>query len=158
METRKKKLTFKRAMRNLFRNIGKYLKGLKDNFMKLSPTTRKIIYIWLVVVIVILALVFFSTKNANRLDKYKEMEKRMDDSAILYAETKQLFPNVNQKMKLDLDMLREYKYVLDTDVPDKTCKGYSLIYYDLEEEEYHVNSYLNCKHYTTKNFAEDYEQ
>jgi len=157
MKVRKRK-SFKKILRDIFKGIGNYLKSLKDNFMKLSLTTRRIIYVWFAIAVIILLLVFFVNLNSKKIDNHHDMEQKLQEATEQYVTRNKLYPNVNKKLKVDLDMLKAEKYLVDSDISDKTCKGYSIVYYEETEEKYVIESYINCKHYTTKDFSLNYEQ
>ncbi len=162
METKKKKITFgkkvKRTFKKAIRGIVKFFVNLKDKFMSLSKTVRYIIGVWFIVLLVIIVLVVGSNKTAKNLDSYHEIEKKLSDAALTYVLKNDLYPNIGKKLKIDMNLLLDEKYLDSSYVTDKTCIGYSIVFYDEEEEDYDINSYINCKHYTTKNFAEDFEQ
>ena len=40
----------------------------------------------------------------------------------------------------------------EEDIAHKSCDGFSIVYYDDEQDEYVIDSYLNCKKYTSKNY------
>jgi hypothetical protein len=46
--------------------------------------------------------------------------------------------------------LKEEKYLSTTAIDDDTCDGFSVVYYDDDKSEYVIDSYLNCKRYTSK--------
>ena len=154
----KKRKSFGRIMKNCLRKIVNYLASLRDNFMKLSATTRKIIYVWLVIAVLVLLLAFFANINAKKINNHKYMEERLTEARKQYVEKVQLYPNVEKKLKLDMDMLKGEKYLTNDDILDKTCKGYSITYYNEDTEKYVIEPYINCKHYTTKDYAINYEQ
>ena len=89
--------------------------------------------------------------------------KQVIDEYRLALEQRKAAGNLTNEMEgyfmQDILKLRgDYHYLNSDYVTDKTCRGYGLVYYDEEDSDYVVNSYINCKHYTTKNFAMDFEQ
>ena len=50
-----------------------------------------------------------------------------------------------------IDALEE-KYLNSAILNDNTCEGVSVVYYDDNKNDYVVDSYLNCKRYTSKNY------
>ncbi len=124
----------------------------KDKFMSLSKKVKIVIGLWLVLLIVLLVLVLGSNSNKKKLDEYAKMEQNLTNATLNYMKNSELYPNSSNKLKVDLTMLREQKIISDDVVPDKTCRGYSLVYYMEEEEKYSVESFLNCKNYTTKDY------
>jgi len=161
-EKKKKKMTFgkklKRSLKRIIRGIVKFCINAKNKFMSLPKKLRYIIYVWAVVLLVVLILIIGSNRTSKSLDKYHEMEKQLKEAAYSYVYNNEFYPNVGKKMRIDMDLLIDQNYLNSDYVTDKTCRGYGLVYYDEEDSDYVVNSYINCKHYTTKNFAMDFEQ
>ncbi len=157
MKKKKKKFTLKKVKKlfvNLWKKVLEKLKELKDKFMALPDVTRKIIYIWGGVVVIVFILIFASYNNGVFLDKYYAMEKSMNASALDYVESNELYPVSGSKLKLDLEVMKEYNYIYEEDIADKSCEGFALVYYDDIDEEYVVDSYINCNKYTTKGYAD----
>lgn len=158
----KKKSTFwkrlKRNFKKIIRNIVKFFIMIKDKFMSLPQKLRYIIYVWVIVLIVIVIMIVGSKKTANNLSSYYEMENMINEATLSYVTKKELYPNVGKKLRVDMNLLIDENYLSETYITDKSCIGYSVVYYNEEESEYKIDSYINCKHYTTKNFAEDFEQ
>ena len=40
------------------------------------------------------------------------------------------------------------------ELTDKSCSGFSLVYYDDVSEKYVTNSYINCSKYTTDGYSD----
>ena len=158
METKKKKRTFKRTVKRALRKTIQFFVNLKNKFMSLPAKLRYIIYVWVAVLFVIIVLIIGSNASTKKLDKYHAFEQALTNASKEYVTKNSITPNVGKKLKLDLDMLKDSKYIKSEDITDNTCRGYSIVYYNEETSEYVINSYLNCKHYTTKDFAFDYDQ
>ena len=157
MKKKKKKFTLKKVKKlflTLWKKVLEKLKDLKDKFMALPVITRKIIYIWSGVVVIVFILIFASYNNGVLLDKYYSMEKEMNASALDYVETNELYPVIGSKLKLDLEVMKEYNYIYEEDIADNSCEGFSLVYYDDIDKEYVIDSYVNCNKYTTKGYAD----
>ena len=158
MEAKKKKNSFKRVLKRTLRKTVEFFVNLKNKFMSLPKKARYIIYVWVAVLVVILVLIIGSNASSKKLDEYHAIEQTLTEASKSYVTKNGITPNVGKKLRVDLDMLKDSKYIKDEDITDKTCIGYSVVYYNEETSEYVINSYINCKHYTTKNYAFDYEQ
>ncbi len=156
----KKKNSFKK-IKKIFRNIGRafveVVKEFKDSFMKMSKKVRYIIGVWGVILVILLFLIVGSNSNAKFLEKYSVMEDEMNTAAINYATKNQLYPTIDSKLRLDYDLLKDYKYLSTDYLVDDNCSGFVLVYRSEETNKYVANSYLNCNHYTTKGYN-DYKE
>jgi hypothetical protein len=65
---------------------------------------------------------------------------------------KKIYATIDKKITVDLAVLKEEKYLSTTAIDDDTCDGFSVVYYDDDKSEYVIDSYLNCKRYTSKNY------
>lgn len=158
METKKKKRSFKKTMKRALRKVIEFFVNCKNKFMSLPSKMRYVIYVWAAVLLVILILIIGSSLSTKKLNKYHTFEQALTAASKDYVVKNSITPNVGKKLRVDLDMLIDSKYIKAEDVTDKTCRGYSIVYYNEDTKDYVINSYLNCKHYTTKDFAFDYEQ
>lgn len=145
---RKKKINIK----IIFKCIEEKIKFTYDCFMQLPKYVRSIIYVWMLVIFVIIGLVIVSSRNTNFLSDYKDFEKIMSDSALDYVKTNEFYPTEDSKLKVDMHVLIDYGHMYEEDIVDKSCSGFSIVYYDDKEEDYRVESYLNCKKYTTDGY------
>ena len=57
-----------------------------------------------------------SYNNGVFLDKYYAMEKSMNASALDYVESNELYPVSGSKLKLDLEVMKEYNYIYRHDI------------------------------------------
>lgn len=158
----KKKSRFKRFLRRLKRffirlikRMGNFFVDLYKKFMTLPIYTRHIVYVWVVVLVLILSLVGISNANKVMIKDYQGIEDKMNSAALDYVTTNELYPGKNNKLKLSIDMLEDLGYLYESSVFDDTCDGFALAYYDVEVEEYTVDSYISCKKYKTENY-DDY--
>lgn len=154
----KKKFTLKKVKRifiNLLREIGNLFKGLFNKFMQLSVNTRAIICVWVVIVGLLIALVFVGSSNNNFIGTYSELENKMNEAAINYFKKYEIYPLSTNKERLDMQLLLDFSSLYESDIFDDTCVGYSVGYYDEDSEDYVVNSYLNCKKYTTEGYSKN---
>lgn len=132
--------------------IKKIVKRLKDKFMELPKKMRHIIYVWGSVVVVLLFFILATSASKKFYTKYHTFEDNVSAAALKYIKTKNIYATVDNKLKVNLDVLKEENYVNDTVIDDKTCEGISVIYYDDATSEYVIDSYLNCKKYTSEHY------
>lgn len=154
---KRKKFTLKKvkkAIVNLFKKISNKIKSLYKQFMSLPSHIRKIIYVWGIVILLILLLALISTNNTEHLNKYANIEAEMNKSALDYVKTNNIIPGEENKLRLDLNVLKDFDYIYDDVITDSTCEGFSLVYYKEETSDYVINSYINCKKYTTKGYSD----
>lgn len=161
MTKKKKAMPFKKKMVRLvkrLKRLGKLfveeVKSLWNKFMSLPKTTRNIIYIWCGVVLVILIIIVAGHSNNEFLNDYKRLEEKMNEVTIDYVQTYQIYSGYDNKLKLDLEVLKEENLISDEDIADKSCEGFSIVYYDDIEAEYRVDSYINCSKYTTEGYSD----
>ncbi|MGN1371880.1 MAG: hypothetical protein ACI4XM_06380 [Candidatus Coprovivens sp.] len=147
---KKMKIVFTR----LLKKIVNWFKELWKKFMSLPSKTRYIVYVWLVIFILIISLILLSNSNKVFLQDYIDTENAISSGALDYVTSNSLYPVKENKLKLDLDFLREDNYVYDSAIKDNSCTGFSLVYYDDKNEDYVVNSYINCDKYTTKGYSD----
>ena len=144
----------KKRKNNIFKKI---LNGIKNfflniynNFMKLKLVWRRVIILWLIILLIIILLIIFSAVNKKNNDKHKEIENALNVAVVDYVTDKGLYGTKDQKLRISIDELIDEEYFSADDLKDKTCTGYSLIYY--ENDAHHADSYLLCKNYTTDGY------
>ena len=140
--------------RNIFKKIGNGIKNffvnIYNNFMKIKPIWRKIIILWICILLFIIILILLCSGNNKVNYNHKKMEDAMSAAALDYTETNELYGTVDKKVKVSLEEMIDQEYLYDEDITDKSCTGYSLVY--TENDETFVDSYLLCKGYTTSGF------
>lgn len=154
---KKKKLTLKRVKRiliNVWKEIVQFFKSLYERFMELPKNIRYIIYIWVGVIAIILVIIIATTTNNKYLDKYELIEGDMNKAMLDYVQENELYPLSESKLKIDVNVLIDYNYLSESDIADNKCEGFSIAYYNEDKEDYVINSYLNCKNYTTKGYSD----
>ena len=145
---KKKSFSFKK----MFKKIRTFFKNLYLKFMALPNKLRYIIYIWSVAVILILILIFGTASNNKLIDRYQNVENIINEAALKYVEVNEIYPSRDNKLKLDVEVLKDLNYVTSKEIDDDTCEGYSLVYYDDESDSYTSKTYINCKKYTTTDY------
>ena len=151
---RRKKQSIKETISKFLKKVLNQIKKIFNEFMNLPDHIRKIIYVWLIIILIFILLAIISSSNNNYLDKYKQLENDMNISALDYVKSNEIIPGEENKLRLDLNVLVDFNFLYEEKVFDKTCEGFSLIYYHETEEDYKISSYLKCKKYTTKGYSD----
>lgn len=159
MENNKKKKKsvwnrVKRIFKMVVKEIGEFFKNIYKKFMSLSKSIRYVIGVWVIILVLLLVLIVGSNKNAEFLKEYAIMEDEMNLSALDYVESNELYPTKENKLILDMELLRDLSYLYDDYVVDDNCAGFSVVYHNGDTEKYVINSYVNCEHYTTKGYSD----
>lgn len=157
MKKRKQKFTLKKVKKlflDIWKNVCKFFKTLYGRFMNLPQNVRSIIYVWAVVVFIVVLMIVLTSSNNQFLKQYVTIENEMNASTLDYVKSNELYAVSSNKLKLDLNVLLDYDYLYEDAISDKTCEGFSLVYYDEEKEDYDVDSYINCDKYTTSGYSD----
>lgn len=152
---KKKNNNIKKKVIKFCKRITSTVKMWIDKFKSLPSKVKTLIYVWSVVLVLIIMLIVVSSVNNNFLNKYYNIEKEMNNSALDYVKTQEIYPTSGNSFKLSLDVMKEFNYINPDFVSDSTCDGYSLIYYNSENDDYDVESYISCEKYTTKGYSEN---
>ncbi len=163
---KKKKMSFgkkiKRVIKKTILNIMEFFEGLYKKFMSLKDYVRYIIYVWTVIFVLLIILIAISASNSKYRSEYAKIEESVTNAALTYVVKNELYPLKTNKLKLSVDMLKDYGYLKDDDISDKTCVGYAKVYYDgdmesteYEAERYNAKAYINCKKYTTDGYKDN---
>ena len=80
------------------------------------------------------------------------MEQALTNAALTYVEEQEIVNTPGKKLKIEMNQLIDFNYVMDSEITDKTCKGFTIVYYNETEDRNVANSYINCKHYTTEDY------
>ena len=93
------------------------------------------------------------------------MEEELYNGTLKYVMDKEIYPTENNKANIPLESLMFEKYVdrklfvdnvdKDKDGTKDSCKGYSIVYYNEDEEQYSIESFVSCNKYTSK-YYNDY--
>lgn len=145
--SRKKRNNFVKKVKKVFSKIVTKVKGINDK-------TKSIIVVWAIIVLaIILMALLVSCSNESRA-KYYKMEKAMTEAVLDYVKTEEIYPVKDSKANIPLESLLLGNYLYKSDVADDSCKGYSIVYYNGDEEQYVVESYISCDKYTTKYYSD----
>lgn len=156
-KVKKKKFTLKKIKKiisNVFKKIAESIKKIGEQFMSLPSHIRKITYVWTIVILLLLILAVASNKNTEYIESHAKMEEEMSISALDYVKSNDIIPGEDNKLRLDLNVLKDFNYIYDDVLTDKTCEGFSLVYYSESAKDYVISSYINCKNYTTKGYSD----
>lgn len=148
--SRKKRSNFLKKVKRPFVKLVKYIKGI-------NKTTKLIIGVWVLVLLVILIISLFVSGSNSSRQKYYDMEKAMDAGTLAYVEEMGIYPTREGKEIIPLEALLISRDVYDTDVADPSCTGFSIVYYDDENSKYVIESYISCDKYTTKDYSDNLE-
>lgn len=156
-ETKKKKMSLKRLKR-ILKNVGKefvdYFKSIWKKFSSLPKHIKTICGVWLAVIVIIIVIIFASSTNKKHLEEYYELEDLVKEATLKYVEKANIYPVKDSKLKLDIEELKEFSSFSSKELDDKACKGFSLTYYNEDEEEYVIRSFIKCDKYTTKEYSD----
>lgn len=140
----------KKAFAKLWKSIKRIAKQLKDKFMELPKKIRMIIYVWAVVLLLLIIFIAATSGAKNFYAKYNTYESNISEATLKYIKDKNIYTTSDKKIIVDLAVLKEENYVSSLQIDDDTCDGISVVYYDDQKDEYVIESYLNCKRYTSK--------
>lgn len=146
------KKKFIKNLKKLWLAIKNFVIGLYKKFMELPKKVRYVIGIWVLVVVVLLVFIGGADGTNKFYSKYAAYEEAITKKALIYVNQNNIYATVDNKLIVDLEVLKENKLITDADIDDDTCEGISVVYYDDEKDDYVINSYLNCKKYTSKNY------
>lgn len=142
----------KNFLLNLFRIIKRLINKAWKSFAKLPTITKKIIYLWGSIILIFIVFIAIASINNNYLGKYETIEKKMSEGTLLYLKDKDIYATSTKPLKIDLNILLVEGFMYEDELVDKSCVGYSEAYYDGDKDDYVINSFINCKHYTTENY------
>ena len=155
-DIKKKIVKALRKIKKIFIKLGNAIKNLALNiwkkFLDLPKKVRYVLIVWAGVLVVLLLFIAIANSSNKFFDKYKELEQEVNDAALKYVNKNEIYVSKENKLILDIEILQKDKYLTNNDFKDKSCDGFSVIYYDDLQEEYKIDSYLNCKDYTTENY------
>lgn len=161
MTKKKKSVSIKKRMVRLVKRLKRLgqlfieeVKNLWKKFIGLPKTVKTVVYIWCGVLLAILIIIVAGHSNNIFLDDYKSLEEKMNEATTDYVQGYQLYMGYENKLSLNLEVLKNEGLIEEEDVVDKSCEGFSIIYYDDLEAEYKVSSYINCSKYTTKGYSD----
>ena len=154
VEMEKAKAVSRKKRSNLVKKIKKIFVKFASKIKNINGKAKAIILVWTVVVVLVALLaVLVSSSNESRA-KYYKMEDAMTKAVLDYVETEEIYPVKDSKANIPLESLLLGNYLYKSDVADDSCKGYSIVYYNGDEEQYVVESYISCDEYTSKYYSD----
>ena len=141
---KKKKFTLKK--------IKKAFKNLWGNIVAIPLKIKIVIGIWVGVLLLIIILILVGNSNKKFLEEYEVIEKSMNEAALKYAKDKELYGLNSEPIKVPMEVLISDYELDDSKIKNHGCDGFSLVYYDVTNEEHVISSYLSCKEYITKGY------
>lgn len=149
---RKKKNNFKKSMKKIGKKNKSFFTNIIDKIKKTNRTVKIIVLVWVLVVLLIVGLILLCAFSNSSREKYYEMEKAMDAATLDYVETTSLYPTKDSKAKIPMESLVLDNYLYESDIADKSCTGYSIVFYNGDDKVYSIESYINCDKYTSKGY------
>ena len=161
----KKKKIFKKNIKKVLSTIINPFKGIINKINKMNHTTKVILLVWIVIILLILFMALLVGLSKNNRTRYYEMEEKLYDATLNYVTNENVYPTKENKAYIPLESLIVGNYASkkvftdnvdrDKDGNDDLCKGYSVVYYNGEEEQYSIESFVSCDKYTSK-YYNDY--
>lgn len=148
MKRKKKKLSFKRILKIIKRK----LKELWENILAIPKQTKIIIGIWTGIVLVIIVLIIVGNSNKRFIEEYKSIENSVDNAMLKYVTDNSFYGTVDAPIKMPVEILVDYG-VDASSLEKHDCTGYSLYYYDDENETNEISSYIACADYVTSGYS-----
>lgn len=108
---------------------------------------NKLFYVWIFVVVLIFGgLITLGFVYKNKVQKYKDYESVLVETAKSYVAEKGKYPEEKQTIKISVNVLKKYiesskKYVIDD------CSGYVKV---TKKSNFKYKAVLSCKNYNTK--------
>lgn len=160
--TKKRKgISFKKRLLRIWKKIKRFgklfveeVKNLWNKFIGLPKKVKNIVYIWGAVLLIVLIIIIAGHSNNVFLGDYKDLEEKMNEAAVTYVQGYQLYMSKDNRLNLNLEVLQKEELITNEDISDKSCEGFSLVYYDDLNAEYVVDSYINCDKYTTDGYSD----
>ena len=162
----KKKKIFVKNVKKTLSNVKKPFNAIISKIKEMNHTTKVIVLVWIAIILLILFMALLVGISKENREKYYVMEKKLYDMTLNYVTTEKVYPTKENKAYIPLESLIVSGYAKrvefidnvdkDKDGKDDLCKGYSVVYYNGEEEQYSIESFISCDKYTSK-YYNDYK-
>lgn len=162
---KKKKSIFKSEVKKTLNKVKKFFSSKCDAVKKMNKSTKAIILVWVLVVLVVGLMALLVGISTSNREMYHEMEDLLYEGTMSYVTESNVYPTVENKAYIPLESLILGNHVDESKFLDKVdkdkdgkkdlCKGYSIVYYNGEEEQYSVETFVSCNKYTSK-YYNDY--
>ena len=107
--------------------------------------------IWgLMIFMIVGTLTFIGITYNKKLKMYNDFEKKLGSACEKYVTDNDLYPEENNKLKVDIKTLKEEKYIDELKVNKNKCKGYIIV--EKTNLEYTYDVYIDCGKYKTEGF------
>lgn len=146
------KKKFIKTLKKLWLAIKTLVVDLYKKFMELPKKVRYVIGVWVLVVVILLVFIGGADSTNKFYAKYAKYEEAITKKALIYVNQNNIYATRDNKLIVDLEVLKEGNFVTKNDIDDDTCEGISVVFYDDEKDDYVIDSYLNCKKYTSENY------
>lgn len=158
----KKKFSINK-IKKMFKNLGLCIKkgaiNLGSYISKLPSYVKVIAIVWIVLLLLLVSLIVFCNINNKSLKEYDLVVTEMNRASLEYVINEELYAGSDKPIKVTLDELVSNAYYNTESAPvPKTCTGYSVIFYNSnkvvenENDKYSIESYINCKEFTSKDY------
>ena len=158
----KKKISLnklKKILKKTLVVLKKKVIDLKNKIIAMPTYMKGILIVWSVILLVVIGLIIFCNVNNKNLKGYDLVVDEMNKSALEFIVAKELYAPSDKPIIVTLDELVVNAYYNEEVAPiPATCTGYSVIFYNSnkvvenENEKYSIESYINCKEYTSKDY------
>ena len=161
----KKKKIAKKKMKKIGLYIKKPFSVIRNKLNKMNQTTKVVVLVWVVVILLISFMALLVGVSKSNREMYYDMEEKLYNATLSYVTQQNVYPTSENKAYIPVESLIIDNYVTKKDFTDRVdrdkdgsndlCKGYSVVYYNGEEEQYSIESFISCDKYTSK-YYNDY--
>lgn len=146
MKSKKKKISLKK--------IKRAFKELWENIKAIPNKVKVVIGIWAIVLIFIITLIVIGNSNKRFIEEYRYIERTIDTAMLKYVNQNEYYGTVDAPIKMPVEML--YEYGVDESLIKKhNCTGFSMSYYDEDNDSNLISSYISCDDYVTKGYSDN---
>ena len=149
---KKKKNNFKKNLKKVWKKIKSFFASTIDKIKNTNKTVKIIVLVWFFVVLIIVGLITLCAVSNSSREEYYDMEKAMDVATLDYVQATGIYPTKDSKAKIPMESLVLDNYLYESDIVDKSCTGYSIVFYNGDDKVYSIESYINCDKYTSKGY------
>ena len=115
---------------------------------------KKMIIVWIGFMTVMLGSLLYIGYQIQKVDgPYMALEKNLEEAAYGYLQSRGLELSLNEKVRINLDTLVDYKLIKTTSVDDDPCEGYVIAQKKISGVDY--NAYINCENYSSDNYGKN---
>ena len=112
---------------------------------------NRISFFWgFFLILVVVLLTMFGFKYKSKTIDYRKLEEELTNVSEKYVESKFLYPDEKQSLKITLEELKNEGFIENLKIDDDICDGYVILSHD--GFVYNYKSYIKCSKYTTKDY------